>query len=91
MHLRSFLAAIAASTTAVLAQTDNDISPPSYPSPWARGNAQGWEDAYAKARAFVSGLSLLEKVNLTTGIGWTNGACVGSTGDIPRLNFHGLW
>jgi beta-glucosidase len=31
--------------------------------------ADGWEDAYAKAKAFVEQLTLLEKVNLTTGVG----------------------
>jgi beta-glucosidase len=32
-------------------------------------SAVGWEDAYAKAKDFVSQLTLLEKVNLTTGVG----------------------
>lgn len=32
-------------------------SPPSYPSPWGSG-AGGWEDAYAKARAIVSQMTL---------------------------------
>jgi beta-glucosidase len=31
--------------------------------------ASGWEEAYAKAREFVSQLTLLEKVNITTGTG----------------------
>lgn len=44
-------------------------SEPFYPSPWMDPQAQGWEDAYAKAKAFVSQLTLLEKVNLTTGVG----------------------
>jgi hypothetical protein len=44
-------------------------SPPSYPSPWGSG-AGDWAAAYEKARAFVSQLTLLEKVNLTTGVGW---------------------
>ena len=43
-------------------------SPPSYPSPWGSG-AGDWASAYQKARAFVSQLTLLEKVNLTTGVG----------------------
>jgi beta-glucosidase len=29
----------------------------------------GWDAAYAKAQAFVKQLTLLEKVNLTTGVG----------------------
>ena len=39
-----------------------------YPSPWMDPNGE-WADAYAKAADFVSQLTLLEKVNLTTGIG----------------------
>ena len=31
--------------------------------------AVGWEQAYAKAKDFVSQLTLAEKVNLTTGVG----------------------
>ena len=46
----------------------NQTSPPFYPSPWADGSG-GWADAYAKAVAFVSQLTLTEKVNLTTGVG----------------------
>lgn len=48
---------------------DLAYSPPVYPSPWSDPNADGWADAYAKAKDFVSQLTLLEKVNLTTGVG----------------------
>ena len=44
------------------------FSPPYYPSPWGTG-AGDWANAYAKAKAFVGQLTLLEKVNLTTGNG----------------------
>ena len=44
-------------------------SPPHYPSPWMNPEAPGWQEAYVKARDFVSQLTLLEKVNLTTGVG----------------------
>ena len=44
-------------------------SPPQFPSPWMDPKASGWEEAYAKAREFVSQLTLLEKVNITTGTG----------------------
>jgi beta-glucosidase len=64
-------------------------SPPSYPTPWGEGLGD-WEDAYAKARDFVSQLTLLEKVNLTTGVGWEGEKCVGNTGAIPRLGFEAL-
>jgi hypothetical protein len=85
----STVAPIAALAALASAQLDNAFSPPSYPSPWMRGG-NGWQDAYAKAQAFVSQLTLLEKVNLTTGVGWEGEACVGNTGSIPRLGFRGL-
>ena len=44
-------------------------SEPFYPSPWMNGQGE-WSDAYAKAKDFVGQLTLLEKVNLTTGTGW---------------------
>jgi beta-glucosidase-like glycosyl hydrolase len=49
-----------------------------------------WETAYAYARNFVSGLTLAEKINITTGSGWEMGLCVGTTNAIPRLGFNGL-
>ncbi|KAI0455350.1 glycoside hydrolase family 3 protein [Xylaria acuta] len=52
--------------------------------------ADGWEEAYAKARDFVSQLTLAEKVNITTGIGWLSGQCVGETGSVPRLGLRQL-
>ncbi|KAI1098251.1 glycoside hydrolase family 3 protein [Jackrogersella minutella] len=65
-------------------------SDPHYPSPWMNPTAQGWEDAYVKARDFVSQLTLAEKVNLTTGVGWEGEQCVGQVGSIPRLGFRSL-
>lgn len=50
-------------------QSDLAFSPPSYPSPWMDPEADGWADAYAQARDFVSQMTLLEKVNITTGTG----------------------
>lgn len=50
-------------------QRDLAYSPPVYPSPWMDPNADGWAEAYVKAKDFVSQLTLLEKVNLTTGVG----------------------
>ena len=44
-------------------------SDPFYPSPWMDPEADGWKDAYVKAKDFVSKMTLLEKVNLTTGVG----------------------
>src|SRR4051812_43480696 len=56
------------SNTTNPAQLNNATSPPFYPSPWMDGSG-GWAEAYAKAQAFVKQLTLLEKVNLTTGVG----------------------
>lgn len=38
----------------------------------------------------VSEMTILEKVNLTTGTGWGSGPCVGNTGSVPRLNIPSL-
>ncbi|KAL8948156.1 MAG: hypothetical protein Q9222_005633 [Ikaeria aurantiellina] len=65
------------------------FSPPKYPSPWGSG-AGNWSAAYQKARAFVSQLTILEKVNITTGVGWQEERCVGQTGAVPRLGFRSL-
>ena len=55
-------------------------SPPHYPSPWMNPDAPGWQEAYAKARAFVSQMTLIEKVNLTTGIGLVTWMCANGKG-----------
>lgn len=47
----------------------------------------GWEDAMAKAKAFVSQLTASEKNDMVTG---TPGPCVGNIVSIPRLGFAGL-
>lgn len=67
----------------------NAKSPPEYPSPWGEGLGD-WAASYKKARAFVEGLSLIEKVNLTTGVGWEGEKCVGNVGALPRLGFKAL-
>ncbi|KAK9446615.1 glycosyl hydrolase family 3 N terminal domain-containing protein [Limtongia smithiae] len=74
------------------ATTPSYTSVPVYPAPLGGRNSQDndWLDAYDKARAFVTELTLLEKINLTTGTGWEMGPCVGNTGTIPRLGFTSL-
>ncbi|RPA72796.1 hypothetical protein BJ508DRAFT_334700 [Ascobolus immersus RN42] len=44
-----------------------------------------WAPHYAKAAALVKTWTTLEKVNVTTGIGWSQGPCVGNTGTAPGL------
>lgn len=43
------------------------IASPYYPTP-PGGWVSSWADAYAKAQAVVSNMTLAEKVNLTTGV-----------------------
>lgn len=39
-----------------------------------------WEESYRKAQQMVQEMTLVEKVNITTGTGWQMGLCVGNTG-----------
>ena len=64
-------------------------SDPWYPSPKG-GTLEAWKDAYAKAAKLVGEMTLVEKVNVTTGVGWSMGMCVGNTGPVPRLGFPSL-
>ncbi|GHJ89176.1 hypothetical protein NliqN6_5578 [Naganishia liquefaciens] len=68
---------------------NNSFSPPFYPSPETRGKGN-WTFAVEKARTFVAQLTLEEKVNLTTGVGWQGGRCVGNIPPIERVGFDGL-
>ena len=64
-------------------------SPPVYPAPKG-GTDSAWASSYIKAAALVREMTLVEKVNITTGIGWSMGMCVGNTGPVPRLKFPSL-
>ncbi|GAB7360059.1 hypothetical protein MBLNU230_g7581t1 [Neophaeotheca triangularis] len=64
-------------------------SAPWYPSPQG-GNSQEWRESYDKAASLVDQMTLVEKVNVTTGIGWSMGLCVGNTGPVDRLGFPSL-
>ncbi|KAI9804862.1 MAG: hypothetical protein M1825_001231 [Sarcosagium campestre] len=91
LNLISAVRCIIVSEAAAAGANANQTSPPYYPSPWGTGDtAVEWAEAYDKARSFVSKLTLLEKVNLTTGAGWQTERCVGQTGSIPRLGFRSL-
>ncbi|KAL7267678.1 hypothetical protein RUND412_009725 [Rhizina undulata] len=68
---------------------DASWSPPYYPSPKG-GTVPEWADAYAKARELVSRMSLLEKVNITTGTGWEMGPCVGNSAPATNVGFPAL-
>ena len=64
-------------------------SEPWYPTPRG-GTTSTWKDAYKKAADLVEQMTLVEKVNITTGIGWSMGMCVGNTGPVDRLGFPSL-
>jgi beta-glucosidase len=61
---------------------------PDVPAPIANGTG-AWAASYTKAKAFVSQLTLEEKVNLTGGISAENG-CSGNIPAISRLGFEGM-
>ncbi|KAI0945924.1 hypothetical protein AcV7_010038 [Taiwanofungus camphoratus] len=51
-------------------------------SPIVPDFSQAWADAYVRAEAFVGGLGLEEKVDVTTGVGYEAGLCVGNVGQV---------
>ncbi|KAF2083308.1 glycoside hydrolase family 3 protein [Saccharata proteae CBS 121410] len=64
-------------------------SPPWYPAPLG-GADWKWEESYRKAAELVGQMTLVEKVNVTTGTGWMMDMCVGNTGAVGRLGFPSL-
>ncbi|KAF2418675.1 beta-glucosidase [Tothia fuscella] len=71
------------------AAPEDGQSDPVYPSPLG-GADKEWEESYRKAADLVRQMTLVEKVNITTGVGWMMGMCVGNTGPVPRLGFPSL-
>lgn len=49
-----------------------------------------WAAAYTKANAALAKLSLQDKVNIVTGVGWDKGPCVGNTQDISSISYPQL-
>jgi beta-glucosidase-like glycosyl hydrolase len=72
-----------------VAVPDDGESEPWYPSPRG-GTLDAWKDSYKKAAALVGQMTLVEKVNITTGVGFQMGLCLGNTGDVERLGFPSL-
>jgi beta-glucosidase-like glycosyl hydrolase len=64
-------------------------SPPWYPTPQG-GTLDSWKESYEKAAAMVNRMTLVEKVNITTGTGWSQGLCVGNTGPANSVGFPPL-
>jgi beta-glucosidase-like glycosyl hydrolase len=64
-------------------------SPPWYPSPRG-GTVDNWQQSYEKAKEMVDRMSLAEKVNITTGVGWAMDVCVGNTAPAIDVGFPAL-
>ena len=64
-------------------------SPPWYPTPRG-GTEAAWAASYAKAADIVRKMTLAEKVNATTGVGWASDLCVGNTGPARAAGFPAL-
>ena len=65
------------------------VAAPYYPTP-PGGWVASWAEAYAKAQKLVQNMTLVEKVNLTTGTGLLMGPCVGNTGSVLRFGIPNL-
>lgn len=65
------------------------LSPPWYPSPQG-GTSAGWAASYSRAAKMVEKMTLAEKVNVTTGVGWKMGPAVGSNGPAVHVGFPQL-
>ncbi|CAE6511818.1 unnamed protein product [Rhizoctonia solani] len=52
--------------------------------------ARTWTESHNLAKTFVSKLTLDQKVNITTGVGWAVGRCVGNIGAQPEIGWPGL-
>lgn len=49
-----------------------------------------WTTAYSKANVSLAQLSLQDKVDIVTGIGWGNGPCVGNTAAVSSIGYPAL-
>jgi beta-glucosidase len=65
-------------------------SPPWYPTPPGGGIESAWKDSYAKAAKLVEKMTIPEKVNVSTGVGWQMGLSVGNTGPAIHVGFPSL-
>ncbi|KAL5353173.1 hypothetical protein ACLOAV_001206 [Pseudogymnoascus australis] len=65
-------------------------SPPWYPSPLGGEIDTPWKESYAKAAKLVEKMTLPEKVNVSTGVGWQMGLAVGNTAPATHVGFPSL-
>ncbi|KAL5520514.1 hypothetical protein ACEPAG_9738 [Sanghuangporus baumii] len=81
--------ASAGGTVVYITAPKDGLSPPWYPSP-SGGTLLSWKTSYEKAARLVNQMSLIEKVNITTGTGWEMDLCVGNTGPATNVKFPSL-
>ncbi|KAH7924412.1 glycoside hydrolase family 3 protein [Leucogyrophana mollusca] len=73
----------------VFPATDPLYPPPVSPDPMVVPDfAPAWAAAYTKAKAMISGWTIEQKVNVSTGVFWEGGVCVGNTP--PIEDYPGL-
>ncbi|CAE6478958.1 unnamed protein product [Rhizoctonia solani] len=56
----------------------------------APGTTRTWTESHILAKTLVSKLTLAQKVNITTGLGWEVGRCEGNISPIPEVGWTGL-
>ncbi|RPA86838.1 putative beta-glucosidase L [Ascobolus immersus RN42] len=49
-----------------------------------------WEESYALAKTLIGKLNSIEKIRLTTGVGFGLGKCAGNIGKIDKVDFPGM-
>ncbi|KAB8068393.1 putative beta-glucosidase E [Aspergillus leporis] len=60
-----------------------------FPTPQG-GTLEEWAEDYEKAAMLVANMTLIDKVNITTGTGFQMGLCVGNTGPAESVKFPSL-
>ncbi|KAA8643347.1 beta-glucosidase [Aspergillus tanneri] len=69
----------------------NSLLPAESWFPTPRGGIfEEWAEDYRKAQLLVERMTLMEKINITTGTGWQMGLCVGNTGPANLVKFPSL-
>ncbi|KAF2456505.1 putative glycosyl hydrolase [Lineolata rhizophorae] len=76
--LGSRIISLAASAAVAFAQT------------YSGGFDGDWDAAYSQAESDVSRLSLSDKIGIVTGVGWSQGPCVGNTHAANSIGFPSL-
>ncbi|KAL1688130.1 glycoside hydrolase family 3 protein [Schizophyllum commune] len=78
----------------VFPETDPSSPPGPYDQDIIPDFSAAWLEAWDKAQQKIAGYTLEQKINISTGVGWENGRCVGNIGAINAsdgsVDFPGL-